>query len=429
MRKNLFILVPLFRICTGFSVKQSWAADTIKMTIVYDNYVHQEGTTADWGFGCFIEGYDKTILFDTGWHGNILLANIDTLNVELDSLDVVVLSHNHGDHTGGLSSVLSRNPNVSVYIGTSYISEFSPFISAVGGTSIAVDEPVEICEHVYSTGELEGPVLEQSLIFDTDEGLVVITGCSHPGIVNILHRAKEVLDKDIFLVFGGFHLGGHTDAEVNQIIQEFIELGVENCGPTHCTGDNAIALFSMIYGDNYIPTGTGKVIEVSIKEISPVDTDGDGIIDENDNCPLNSNPEQEDSDSDSIGNVCDNCPNASNPDQADADADGSGDVCDACTDTDGDDYGDPGYETNTCDEDNCPDVSNPEQAAVERGNIDCTGGIDVLDVLAVVNHILGTDPLAGAPFNRADCNTDASVDILDAVGMINVILGTGACEP
>ena len=429
MKKSLSLCVLFVALLPRMTVVPAFGANTVTMTILYDNYVFQEGTTADWGFACFVEGYEKTILFDTGYHGDILLANVDSLHVELESLDVVVLSHNHADHTGGLGSVLGRNSDVSVYVGTSYITSFSAFISAFGGTPIPVDEPIEICEHVYTTGEIEGPVYEQSLILDTDEGLVVITGCSHPGIVTILHRAKEILDKDIYLVFGGFHLGSHSDAEVNEIIQEFMELGVERCGPSHCTGDRAIALFADAYGDNYIPMGVGRSIEISIQNISLRDTDGDGILDVHDNCPLVANPEQEDADSDSVGTACDNCPHTYNPHQADADADGSGDVCDLCTDTDDDGYGDPGYEANTCEEDNCPHVYNPEQARVERGNVDCEGEITVLDALAVVNHILGTSPLLGRPYVRADCNDDGDVNVLDAVGIINVILGRGTCEP
>ena len=428
MKKKLSLSVLLILAVIGFITNPVQGVDTVKLTVVYDNYLHLDGTIAEWGFGCYIEGYERTILFDTGGNGETLLHNIDFLNIDLDSLDVVVLSHRHWDHVNGLGSVLGRNADVTVYIGTSHIQNYSAFISAMGGRPVAVDEPVEICEHVHSTGELEGPPEEQSLILDTDVGLVIVTGCSHPGVHNIVRRAKEILNKEVYLVFGGFHLGAHSEAEVNQIIQELQQMGVEYCGPSHCTGDAAIALFEQAFGDHCLSAGTGKVFEVSIKEISQDDTDNDGILDESDNCPNEFNPEQEDSDSDGVGNVCDTCPDSSNPDQADADADGSGDVCDSCTDTDGDGYGDPGYQANTCEEDNCPHEYNPEQVTVTRGNIDCKGEIDVLDVLAVVNHILGTSPLIGVPYDRADCNADGKLDILDAVGIINVILGRGTCE-
>ncbi|UCE17791.1 MAG: DUF362 domain-containing protein [Gemmatimonadota bacterium] len=164
-------------------------------------------------------------------------------------------------------------------------------------------------------------------------------------------------------------------------------------------------------------------------ELERGDVDDDGIADWNDNCPDDYNPEQDDGDGDEIGDVCDNCQDDFNPDQADGDYDGTGDACDQCTDTDDDGYGDPGYSTNTCDEDNCPETFNPDQIEVDRGDINCEGGSDVLDVLAVVNHILGSHPLAGAPLERADCNGDGGVNVLDALGIVNVILGIGQCAP
>ena len=153
------------------------------------------------------------------------------------------------------------------------------------------------------------------------------------------------------------------------------------------------------------------------------DLDEDGVVNSEDNCPNDYNPGQEDVDGDSTGDVCDNCPEDFNLDQADADDDGSGDVCDSCTDSDDDGFGNPGYAANLCGEDNCPDVYNPDQAPVERGDIDCQSGINVQDILAVVNHILRTTPLIGAPLDRADCNSDGQINILDVVGIVNVILG------
>ncbi|UCE17295.1 MAG: PKD domain-containing protein [Gemmatimonadota bacterium] len=160
-----------------------------------------------------------------------------------------------------------------------------------------------------------------------------------------------------------------------------------------------------------------------------LDDDEDGVLDTEDNCPQQYNPDQENSDDDELGDICDNCPNDFNTDQMDTDNDGEGDVCDSCTDTDGDGYGDPGYPANSCEEDNCPHAHNPEQTTVESGDINCEGGIDVLDVLLTVNHILDTAPLIGQPLQRADCNEDGRIDVLDIVGMVNAILGIGGCSP
>ncbi|UCE18769.1 MAG: SBBP repeat-containing protein [Gemmatimonadota bacterium] len=184
--------------------------------------------------------------------------------------------------------------------------------------------------------------------------------------------------------------------------------------------------FSDVDGDN-LPDGCDEC----------TDTDGDGFGDpgypantcEEDKCPHLYSLAQEDADDDGRGDICDNCPDVANPDQHDGDDDGFGDACDSCTDTDGDGYGDPGYPANACQEDNCPNVYNPDQTEIDRGDVDCNGGIDVLDVLAVVNHILASAPLVGGPLDRADCNGDGGVNILDALGIINDILGLAECEP
>ncbi len=159
------------------------------------------------------------------------------------------------------------------------------------------------------------------------------------------------------------------------------------------------------------------------------DDDGDGVVNSEDNCPDVSNPNQTDTDDDDIGDVCDNCPQDPNPDQSDADGDGTGDTCDLCTDSDGDEYGDSGYPANTCVEDNCPGTFNPDQSEIDKGDVNCEGGINVLDVLVVVNHILGIQLLDGAPLDRADCSGDGQVNVLDALGIVNVILGIGQCVP
>ncbi|UCE18934.1 MAG: T9SS type A sorting domain-containing protein [Gemmatimonadota bacterium] len=179
---------------------------------------------------------------------------------------------------------------------------------------------------------------------------------------------------------------------------------------------------------------TGVLFDVLWRDGAPLsqssaDSDEDGISDCIDNCLNQFNPMQEDNDEDGVGDVCDNCPEMRNPEQADADNDGTGDVCDSCTDIDDDGYGNPGYTANTCDEDNCPGVYNPDQLPFDQGDLDCNSGIDVLDVLAVINHILASAPLHGKVLDRADCNGDGGVDILDALGIINVILGTGECIP
>jgi len=235
---------------------------TLRFTILYDNYVHREETKADWGFSCLVEGTEKTILFDTGTQPQILLHNIGVLGVDLKKVDQVIISHNHHDHTGGLAAVLGQNPNVTVFFPVSFPPEFGRRVMDLKAKAQAVDKPVEICRDVHLTGEMGDEIKEQSLVIDSLKGLIIVTGCSHQGIVKILRRAKEILNKPIYLVFGGYHLGKKSDAEMHQIIARFKELKVGKCGPTHCTGDGSIAMFKRAFGEDAVPMGTGKVIEV-----------------------------------------------------------------------------------------------------------------------------------------------------------------------
>lgn len=245
-------------------IKEGWNKP-VTFTILYDNYLHKEGTKTDWGFSCLIEGTEKTILFDTGTQPEILLHNVKALNVDLKKVEQIVITHDHGDHTGGLSEVLNINPNVSVYLPVSFPYEFVRKVEMSKARVESVDEPVEICDNVFLTGEMVGHAKEQSLIINTQKGLVIVTGCSHQGIVKVLKRAKDILDKPIYLVFGGFHLGGTSDRTVQKIIQSFEELDVEKCGATHCTGDRAIDMFKKAFGENYMSMGTGKVFKVHVQ--------------------------------------------------------------------------------------------------------------------------------------------------------------------
>ena len=233
----------------------------IKMTVLYDNYVFTEGTKNAWGFSCFIEGTEKNILFDTGGEDEILMFNIDKLNINTESVEMIVISHNHWDHTGGLFTFFEKKSGIPVYLPHSFPEEFIDNVKDAGASVILINEPAKICNGVYSTGEMEGRVNEQSLIVKTNKGIVVVTGCSHPGIVNIIKKAQEIMGEEIYLVFGGFHLKDHSIKATKEIISQFRELGVKKCGATHCTGDKQINLFKEAYGNDYIEMGTGRVLE------------------------------------------------------------------------------------------------------------------------------------------------------------------------
>jgi len=234
-----------------------------RVTILYDNTVAVEGTRADWGFAALVEGGARTILFDTGTQPDIFWHNVEKLGVDLSGVDLVVLSHEHGDHTGGMLSFLEKYTGIPVYFGASFSKEFEEGILKSGAKPIRVKDPVELCPGILSTGEMSGPVFEQSLIFDQGDELTVMTGCAHPGVADIVDRARELHAKPVAFVFGGFHLMRKSRPDVDAIIGRFTEAGVVRCGATHCTGEEQIGWFRDHYRKNFVPMGVGRVITIS----------------------------------------------------------------------------------------------------------------------------------------------------------------------
>jgi len=262
---NMLTLIP-FKNVTEDKVKISGGKSTlsvgsnISITVIYDNNQYKKGLETDWGFSCLIKTNKEAILFDTGGDGSILLSNMKKQGIKPGEIDMVVLSHIHGDHVGGLSSFLKKNPDVIVYLPRSFPESFKNRVRKYGAEVIEVKKPMEICAGIYSTGELGTWVKEQSLIINTEKGLIVITGCAHPGVVKIINTAKELLGKPVLLVLGGFHLVGRSKQEIDRIIHGFRNLGVHFVGPCHCSGDLARELFKKEYKKNFINIGVGRVI-------------------------------------------------------------------------------------------------------------------------------------------------------------------------
>ncbi len=238
-------------------------ATKLVFTIVFNNVPYNDELTTDWGMSCFIKGTEKTILFDTGCNGKILLDNMEKLKIDPKEIDAIFLSHIHYDHVGGLWVILEKKSNVMLYIPKSSPTEFRKTIEEKNAKYTLVDKPIEICEGIYSSGELGDIELkEQSLIIDTKRGLIIITGCAHPGIVNIARSAYKLHDKNIYLILGGFHLIEYSEEDIKNIIQELKKIGVRKVGPSHCTGDRAIELFKQAWGRDFLDLGCGAVFEL-----------------------------------------------------------------------------------------------------------------------------------------------------------------------
>jgi 7,8-dihydropterin-6-yl-methyl-4-(beta-D-ribofuranosyl)aminobenzene 5'-phosphate synthase len=212
----------------------------MRITILYDNTAFRNDLKSDWGFSCLIEAHNKTILFDTGANGRILLENMRKLKIRPSSVDDVFISHGDFDHIGGLSAFLNENNQVNVYVPAS--------LKGVRNAQkvIRVDKPIVMYENFFSTGELEN--IEQSMAVKTDKGLVLVVGCSHPEMKNILDTASQY--GNIYAMIGGLH--GFNKYEL------FKDLGL--ICPTHCTWH--IAEIKALYPEKYVEGGAGKIINL-----------------------------------------------------------------------------------------------------------------------------------------------------------------------
>jgi len=254
------VAVGLLLVCTVTAVPDAThAAQRLRITILYDNTAFDVRLEADWGFSALIEYGEHTILFDTGNDGPRLLANAERLGVDLSTIEAIVLSHIHGDHVNGLYSVLRTGISPTTYVPYTFPHMFKSYARSKTEV-VEVSDAVEIYPGIHLTGVLSGPPDEQALVVETGEGIVVVTGCSHPGIVRIVRRAKTLIDGDVALVMGGFHLMSHSEDEVQQVIEELRALGVRRICPTHCTGEEAIAQFAEAFGADYVQGGVGRVI-------------------------------------------------------------------------------------------------------------------------------------------------------------------------
>ena len=212
----------------------------VKIKIIYDNTSLIEGLTEDWGFACTIEAHGRHILFDTGGNGSILLKNMKLLNIDPESIDDVVISHPHFDHIGGLSAFLNENLTAVVHVpasfkGIKYSNEVKYY-----------DCPEEIYSGFYLSGELEQ--LEQAMAVKTNQGLLLIVGCSHPDMKNIFDPISRY--GNIIGIVGGMH--GFRDF---QLLKE-----MKLICPTHCT--QHIDKIKELYPGGYMKGGVGQVIVV-----------------------------------------------------------------------------------------------------------------------------------------------------------------------
>lgn len=261
------------RVALGVVVGLLWTSvvlgqrPAVRVTYLYDNTAAVPGVTPHWGFACLVEAHGRRVLFDTGANAKTFQDNVTALKVDLQRIDALVLSHDHGDHTQGLAALGSR-PGLPVYYAQGFAPQVVARLTEAGFKKVPVSRAVPIFPGIGVSDEmaLESPaagarIVEDALLVETAEGLVVIVGCAHPGIVTMLKQIRASSGQPIHMVLGGFHLSQTPADHVRHIIADFKSLGVAYAGPTHCTGEDAIRLFREAYGDHFIPGGVGRVVE------------------------------------------------------------------------------------------------------------------------------------------------------------------------
>jgi len=237
----------------------------MQIKALFDKDALDKNLRTGWGVSFLI---DERILFDTGENGQWLIENMRILGVDIGKIEAVVISHDHWDHTGGLRELLARRTGLKVYACAHFNQEFKKKVKKAQGSLIEVDKVTEISKGIFTSGEVPGAyhghyMPEQALFIKSNNGLTVVTGCAHPGIVKILMKAKERFSGDVlYLVFGGFHLMEADRRAVEITVERFKQMKVKKAGPTHCSGAVAQDLFKKAYGDDFVAVRAGEVLDI-----------------------------------------------------------------------------------------------------------------------------------------------------------------------
>ena len=291
---NYFRLMVCFLI--GLASPASARASD-RATILYDAFGNAENLKKDWGFSVLIEYSGKKILFDTGNNAKIFAANVKAMHVDLKDLDFVVISHRHGDHTSGLNYLLQVNPRVKIYAPAESFGVFgstlpkglyktvdtlpsnmryfngaepeafnsgSPWPEA---NFVSVDSQIEVAPGIFlipTVSNVKGTLelRELTLALNTPHGLVLVAGCSHPGVEEILGAASAV-NSHVHMLLGGLHLVKTPDAEIERLASALHDKWkIDRIAPGHCTGEPAFAKLKQVFGDSYLYAGLGSRVDI-----------------------------------------------------------------------------------------------------------------------------------------------------------------------
>ena len=241
--------------------------NSVKISMIYNNTGKSSTFKSAWGLSVWIEKYNTATLFDTGGDPSILWENISHTDLDINKLSNIVISHNHWDHKNGLGLILEKTLNKpDVYIVENDFKEYSEKFPEAKLKSVS--GVMQIDKDTWTTGPLKallpgGELYEQSVVLTQKKSMVLLTGCSHSGIVDMVKTVKKTFpDKELKLVAGGFHLMSKPDSEIMKISTELKDLNVVKIAPSHCTGDNAINYFRKDWGDKFIDFNIGDELTI-----------------------------------------------------------------------------------------------------------------------------------------------------------------------
>jgi 7,8-dihydropterin-6-yl-methyl-4-(beta-D-ribofuranosyl)aminobenzene 5'-phosphate synthase len=294
-RHGSMAALALVLLLSGYTLHERLADPVNRVTILYDAFGKSPKMKKDWGYSALIEHGGKRILFDTGNNPGIFAQNVKAAGVDLKQLDFVVISHRHLDHTAGLTYLLSVNPTARIYapkeafgvFGSALPSKFYRKQDSLpeemryydghptdtlefgtawpNGTFVTVDSTLEVAPGVHIISLVSDAVgtkelRELSLALETPQGMVVVAGCSHPGIEKIVETATGI-DQHVHMVFGGFHLPAAPDEVIARIATALHDTyKVDRVAPGHCTGEPAFYRFKKTWKEQYTYAGVGSVI-------------------------------------------------------------------------------------------------------------------------------------------------------------------------
>lgn len=234
-----------------------------KLIVVVDNNPGPENLETVWGISIYVETDDVKLLFDTGPDPELLKRNLEALGINIASIDAVIISHEHRDHAGGLAAVAEAKPGITVYIPAGASPTLKERIEKLGLKPVEINNATTLYKGIAVTAPLYGPPYEISLmIYVEGKGLIVVAGCSHPGIDIIAEHAHNVTGLPVYAVVGGFHLVGANTQRLEEIAETFKKLGVKELYPIHCSGEEARQFFAKEMGDAYRDGGVGTVIVI-----------------------------------------------------------------------------------------------------------------------------------------------------------------------